>query len=329
MIGGTLMFMPRRASYDRFSVDELIRRRDGVVRSAELLQLGMSPSTITYRYRAGGPWQRLLPGVVLTVAGVPTDQQRRRAALIYCGGGSMLTGVSALGLYGARHVPPSPALHMLVPHRRHRASSGFVVVERTVRVPEHRSVHGLPCSPIARAAIDASRRITDPAAGRALLAELVQRRLCSLRQLAVELQEAQIRGTALPRLVLREVRGGVRSVAEADAKRLLTKHHIPAARWNCHLYDGNGNWLGCPDAVWLELGVVLEIDSLEWHLSPADYRRTQARHRRMTAAGLLVVHVTPATIWDPDSGFIEELRSTLAMAATRAAPRLSIRSSSA
>ncbi|MDQ3576006.1 MAG: hypothetical protein M3381_09920 [Actinomycetota bacterium] len=153
--------------------------------------------------------------------------------------------------------------------------------------------------------------------------------MCSPRDLAVELSNAQIRGTALPRRVLREVSGGVRSVAEGDAKRLLTAHQLPPALWNCDIYDEQGQWLGCPDAVWLELGVVLEIDSLEWHLSPADYRKTQARHRRMTAAGLLVVHVTPATIRDEGPVFLDELRRTLSTAATRAAPVLSIRTRAA
>lgn len=241
----------------------------------------------------------------------------------------MLTGLIALRQYGAGQLPADPVLHLLLPHGRHRTSSDFVLVERTVRLPEQRNVRGFACAPIARAAIDASRRLTNLSQGRALLAELVQRRMCTPRELAVELREAQIRGTALPRLVLREVRGGVRSVAEADAKRLLTAHNIPHALWNCDIYDEHGQWLGCPDAVWLELGVVLEIDSLEWHLSPADYRKALARHRRMTAAGLLVVHVTPGTIRDQPTEFLAELSRTLATAASRVAPRVSIRSRAA
>jgi len=321
--------VPRRAFYDRFAVDELIRYRDGVVRTAELRSLGMPAASITYRYRAGGPWQRLLPGIVLTQTGPPTETQRLHAALVYCGGGATLTGLSALRLHGSRQLPDHPALHVLVPHKRRRLSTGFVIVERTIRLPEHRNVRGFACAPIARAAIDAARRLTNTAQGRALLAEVVQRRMCSLRELVVELSDAQIRGTALPRKVLREVNGGIRSVAEGDAKRLLTAHHIPPALWNCDIYDEQGQWLGCPDAVWLEHGVVLEIDSLEWHLSPADYRRTQARHRRMTAAGLLVVHVTPSTVRDQGPEFLDELRRTLATASSRPAPALSIRARAA
>jgi len=92
--------------------------------------------------------------------------------------------------------------------------------------------------------------------------------------------------------------------------------------WNRDLYDEHGTWLARPDAAWLELGVVLEIDSLEWHLSPSAYQRTQQRHRRMTAAGLLVIHVTPGTARREPERFVADVRATLGAAAARSAPRL-------
>lgn len=39
-----------------------------------------------------------------------------------------------------------------------------------------------------------------------------------------------------------------------------------------------------------------EIDSLEWHLGPADYDQTLARHSLMTAHGLTVVHTRPGRL---------------------------------
>ena len=63
---------------------------------------GMTESTLQHRLRVGGPWQRLLPGVFLTVTGVPTSDQRDVAALLYAGPGSLLTGTAALRLWGVR-----------------------------------------------------------------------------------------------------------------------------------------------------------------------------------------------------------------------------------
>lgn len=312
--------MPRRRPYDRFAVDALIAQRDGVVRTSELLRLGMGGSTITYRCRADGPWQRLLPGIILVTSGSVTVSQQSRAALQYGGGGALLTGGSALRRYGVRQLLDDQRLHILIPHRRHRLSTGFVIVERTTRLPNHRNVDGVPCAPIARATVDASRRSRSVSDVRAAIAEVVQRNLCSIAELGREVRDAQIRGTALPRRVLREVSEGARSAAEAEVRDHVMRAGLPAAKWNHNVYGPEGQWLACPDAIWEEYGVVLEVDSLEWHLSPASYRQTQARHRRLTAAGLLVVHVTPGTVRSDPAAFIDELRTTLATAVRRLAP---------
>lgn len=110
---------------------------------------------------------------------------------------------------------------------------------------------------------------------------------------------------------------GVRSVAEAKVRTILRSAGLPEGLWNHDLYDANGQWLGRPDAIWLEVGVVLEIDSMAWHLSPQAYRKTQARQRRLTKAGLLVIPVAPNAVFADPAGFLAELRATLAAAAAR------------
>jgi len=263
-----------------------------------------------------------MPGVVLTYSGTPTREQRLRAALLYAGDGAMLTGVCALARMGAGNVPAAHDLHVLIDHDRRRVSTDAVIVERSRRLPRPHLVDGLPCAQVGRSCIDAARRMRDRRAVRALIAEVVQRGWTSVRQLAVEVRDAQIRGTALPRAVIREVSVGIRSVAEAEVRDTLRAAGIASPMWNQDVYDEHGNWLARPDAIWLDLGVVLEIDSLEWHLSPAAYRHTQERHRRMTAAGLLVIHVTPGTVRDDRERFLADVRATLCAGAQRSAPRL-------
>lgn len=314
--------MPRRASYDRFALDQLVALRSGVVTRRELSALGLSAGTVQSRTRVGGPWQRIMPGVVLTYTGTPTQRQRLQAALAYAGEGAMLTGVCALVGMGVRNVPETYDLHVLVPHPRRRLSTDGVIVERSRRLPRPCTTNGLPYAPIARACIDAARRMRDRRAVRALIAEVVQRGRTSVAALAREIRDSQIRGTALPRSVIREVSAGIRSVAEAEVRDTLRAAGIPGPVWNRDLYDIHGAWLARPDAIWLEVGVVLEIDSLEWHLSPAAYRHTQERHRRMTAAGLLVIHVTPGTVRQEPEAFLADVRATLTAGAARSAPRL-------
>lgn len=190
-----------------FAIDQLVALRDGVVARRELLALGMPSTTVQARTGPDGPWTRLMPGVILTYSGVPTVQQRLQAALVYAGEGAMLTGVCALVLVGVHNVPEAYDLHVLVPHERRRLSTDAVIVERSRRLPLPRLVAGLPCSPVGRACIDAARRMRGRGPVRAVIAEVVQRGLAPVRQLAIEIRDAQIRGTALPRSVIREVSG--------------------------------------------------------------------------------------------------------------------------
>lgn len=284
----------------------------------------MPSTTVQARTGPDGPWQRLMPGVVLTYSGTPTLRQRLDAALVYAGEGAMLTGVCALVRMGVRNVPEPYDLHVLVAHDRRRLSTDAVIVERSRRLPRPRLIEGLPCAPMARACIDAARRMRDRRAVRALIAEVVQRGWTSVRQLATEIRDAQIRGTALPRGVIREVSAGIRSVAEAEVRDALRRAGIPEPVWNRDLFDAHGKWLARPDAAWLDIGVVLEIDSLEWHLSPTAYHHTQERHRRMTAAGLLVIHVTPGTVRREPERFLADVQATLRAGEARSAPRLQL-----
>lgn len=41
----------------------------------------------------------------------------------------------------------------------------------------------------------------------------------------------------------------------------------------------DGSLVAVPDALWAAAGLVVEIDSRAWHLSPSSYRRTQRRLR--------------------------------------------------
>ncbi len=313
--------MPRRKAIDQQALDALLQANQCVVRVSALVRAGLPRSTAYYRARPrDGVWQIALPGVLVTHNGELSLEERLRAALRYGGGGAILTGVAALRRYGLLRLPPENIVDLLIPHKRGRATTSFVRAERTRRMPAHRTRGGLPCAPPARALVDAARRIRDLDTVRALTAEVVQRRLCTIAELARELRDAQIRGTAIPRRVLREVADGVRSVAEARARELIMKSGLPQPVWNRDVFTEDGTWLAKPDAIWPELGLVLEIDSLEWHLSPAAYRVTQARQRRMAKYGLTVLPIAPSAVRDHPADFLEELRVAISSARKRVPP---------
>lgn len=132
-----------------------------IVHISRLEALGLARSTVAQRCRAGGPWQRLLPGIVMLSNGPPTRADRRRAALLYAGAGSVLTGADALELHGMERMPrPSGPVHVLIPADRRRAGSGRVLAERTGRLPVP-APGRWPLAPVVRATLDFTRRCTD------------------------------------------------------------------------------------------------------------------------------------------------------------------------
>jgi hypothetical protein len=282
----------------------------GVVSRTQALECGITPNGLQHRLRRGGPWQRLLPGVYLTATGVPTWEQRQVAALLHAGPDSLITGAAALLNYQLQRSVPW-VVDVLVAMERQRGSCGFVRVHRTRRMPESAVCDGpVRFAPPARAVADTARALADRVAARAVIASAVQRGHCTVAQLAAELQDGPIRGSAHLRAVLAEVIAGIRSVPEGDLRRLIIRAGLPEPLYNARLYIGD-TFLAQPDAWWPQYGVAVEVDSREWHLSPADWERTMARHQRMSAAGIIVVHVSPRQLRDESARLEADLGATL------------------
>lgn len=308
-----------------------------VVRARALHRCGVARSTVTHRCRSGGPWQLLLPGTVLLHNGPPTRADRRRAALLYCDDPArdpdraagrarraVLTGLDALELHGLRRIPsPSGPVHVLVPAAVRRSGCGRLLIERTERLPDP-GAGRWPLAPVPRAALDFARRSRDRGVVRAVLAEAVQRGLCGVDDLVAELAAGSDRGSALPRAVLAEVGDGVRSSAEAEARELVLGSDLPVPLWNPRLYDSAGRFLATPDAWFDDVGLAWEIDSLEWHLGPAEYAATLERRARLTAAGVHVVHHVPSAVQQRPAEVLAVLRANHARAAARPRPALRV-----
>lgn len=293
---------------------------DGVITVAALVALGIDSSTAYRRCQPGGPWRWLLPGVVLTEPRSPSGRQRARAALVYAGSDAQLTGACAVSLHGLRRGGDDDRVHVLLPHAQRCRSVGWVVVERTTRLPDPVTVRGLPLAPVVRAVLDRARRLRDVEAVQALVAEAVQRRFCTPAELVDELDAGSKRGTALVRRELEDIRRGARSVPEVHAMRLVRSSGLPEPHWNVPLLDECGQLIGIPDAWWSEVGLAWEIDSLAYHLDPASYDRTLRRDARYAAAGVSFLPTRPSRIFSERAAVIAELAAAYSAAARRPPP---------
>lgn len=293
---------------------------DGVIKVATLEKLGIDRTTVYRRCRPTGPWRWLLPGVILLTTGASTDLQRMRAAALFGGREALLTGHVAARLHGLQEVRASRQVQLLVPHDQQRRCTGFVVVERTTRLPSRILRDDLPCVPVLRAVVDTARRLRDFRAIQALLAEAVQRGRCTPRQLREELDAGSQRGTALVRTALPDISSGARSVAEAEALRLWRRAGLPEAQWNVQLVTSTGDVIATPDAWLPEVGLAWEIDSYDYHFERIDYARTLERNARYSAHGIAFLQTIPSRLSREADKVIEELWDTHAAAARRPVP---------
>ena len=302
---------------------DLLAQQFSVVSRGQLLDLGIKDNAMQWRLRAAGPWQVLLPGVYLCLTGAPTLLQKETAALLYAGPGSVITGPVALMHHGMRSPVPLEVADVLVPVGRQRRSTGFVRLHRTNHLPS-RFVTRDPLRFVlaARAVADTTRLLTDVRDVRAVVAEAVQQGRCTVSDLASELRDGPMRGSAVFRSVLAEVADGIRSTAEGDLRALIRAAKLPEPLWNASLYLGE-DFLAKPDAWWPEAGVAAEVDSYEWHLSPADWDRTRKRHDLMGAAGVIVLHFSPRQVRREPAEVVRMLRH--ALNSTRSRPPLPIR----
>jgi very-short-patch-repair endonuclease len=287
--------VPTNASFDRDALARLVRRQRGVISREQALACGMSAHLVQYRIREGGPWQALLTGVYLTVTGAANHDQRDIAALLHAGPRSVVTASAALRRHGLTPVRDD-VVDVLVPIGTRPRDAGFVRVHRTARMPGLYCVDGLiRYALVPRAVADAVRGLPALAEVRAVVAEAVQRGMCPIPRLDEELAAGPVRGSALLRQAVDEVTAGIRSPAEARLRDLIAWARLPMPMFNPRLLVGQA-FLAAPDCWWPHAGVAVEVDSRTWHLSPGGWERTLARHARMGAHGINVLHFTPRQI---------------------------------
>ncbi|MFJ8913916.1 hypothetical protein [Amycolatopsis sp. NPDC102389] len=291
---------------------------DGVAARAKLVALGYSHSSISRLCREGGPWRRPIPGVILLTDGTPTKRQLMKVALTHAGPEAMLTGVQAARLYGVRRLPPERRAHTLIPHRSKVATWGFAVVERTIHLPEPVEIDGLPVAPLARALIDAARRMDELKSVRAMIHDAVNRGLCTPEELRDELAQASTIGSALPRIVVNALQDGVDSAVEQWLESVLERSSLPKPARRAELRTSDGTLVGVADAWWPQVGVALQVRYDEVSLEPDKLPETPA----LVAPGLIVVQVSPAQLRDEPLVVIQDLRTAHQHARQRPPPDL-------
>lgn len=275
-----------------------------VATASELLGLGLPSGELAVRCRPQGPWQQLLPGILLLARTPPTRAQLVRAALRYGGPKTLLTGVDALQLHGLRALPATGPVQVLVD--RPVEPTARVLITRIRHLPDPVLRRGFLTAPLARAAVDAARALRLRDDIRAVLTEAVRYGGVPV----AELRPSLCRGPEPVREVLAELADGVRSVPQAWARAVLDDLPLPDPGWGVPLYTAEGRSLGTADAWWDHL-------ALAWQFS-----NPGPRAEPLAAAGAVVLHTAPVRLRQSPAAVAQDLLRAADQAAHRPRPAI-------
>ena len=244
-------FMGNSVSVVPAGLAELLRRRDGVVSTPEVLT-HLSPAVLRWRL-ASGRWQQPCRGVVIAHSGPLSPGQQLWAALLWGGQGALLAGLTAAHLDGLRGFTER-RIHVLLPAARQVRGKPIalpLVVHRS-RWLDDSDVHPVrqpPRTRLARSLVDAAAWATTDDRARAVLAAGVQQRLVRpVDLMAVTARTGQLRRRQLIRTTATDVMGGAQALSELDLTALLRRYGIPSrtgkpAAWTSTA--GGAGWTPC------------------------------------------------------------------------------------
>ncbi|MBI4943087.1 MAG: hypothetical protein HY830_20265 [Actinobacteria bacterium] len=278
------------------TVQELLQRQHGLATRAQLRRYGLSESTLAWRLRT--QWSLVLPRVVFAGRGPLSERQRLVAALLFADGDAVVTSFAAAAWHGVTAVAPGGPIHLLVPPSRGLASTGFVVVRRTVRPDERPFRRGaLTLASRARAVADAARDAGTPNLARALVIEAAQRGIVRPADLRHELEAGPRQGSRLLRNAVQDAEAGAWSVPEADLGRLCRRSRLLPEMWlNPDLVADDGTCLPRPDGWFDDVALAVQVHSREHHDGPDSWDDTVMADGLLGEYGVAVVPVTPRRI---------------------------------
>jgi very-short-patch-repair endonuclease len=181
--------------------------------------------------------------------------------------------------------PPEGGLvEVTVPHSHHLRSVGFVVVHQSRRPVAGAVVDGLPVAVPARAAVDTAVTSTRRGDVDHVVADVLQRGLTTVVQLEAEAAGLGRRLTPWLQAAVADARRGMRSVGEADLRRVLELARVREPEWGAAVETAHGTYY--VDAYWRDVRIAVEADGAAFHLSAADWGADLVRQNAIQAAGV-------------------------------------------
>lgn len=281
----------------------------GRVSRRQLRELGASEGRIN-RWIRDGYLRQVLPHVYAVGHVAESVEADLMAAILYAGPGAMLSHATALWWHGLiEHQPIS--IQVSTPRKCAGQPGVEVYARRTVEPIHHRR---LPTTTVPQALLDFAA--TAPVSGvvRAL-AEADYHRLLNPAELHAICGPGRVGSATLNRACRRHTPELARTKSELEKafRSLCRRGGIPA-------YEVNYRLCGITvDAFWPHLGVVVELDGVQGHATPAQVDRDRRRDLKLRAAGYIVVRYSYDQVMREPEIVLADLRAVLVGAAAHQA----------
>lgn len=309
----------------------LLTHQYGLLSRSQVRAAGLSPEQLR---RAARRWCTVLPGVWLVTdrpgASVPSRVQREMAGLLYAGSGSMLFGLTAARRLGVQSADPGDIVHVVVPATRRGRDLGWLSITRSA-IPDAGVSRGPLCiSRPARAVLDAAVRSRSAQTAAAIGIEAMQRRLVTVDELVAAMAQRNRRDSALARHALSAASTGAWSRPEAALLHAVARSRVLPPAWPNPRLSQAGRALLSPDIWFDDVALAVMVHSRRYHSGdpldrggrgrPDDWDTTVERDGELTAAGVVVVGVTPARIYRDIASVLARVEQTYLTASKRPRP---------
>ncbi len=283
-------------------VADVAARQHGVITRAQLLGLGISPSTIDRRLRDGA-LLREHPGVYRVGHRAPSVEATYLAVVLACGEGALLSGRAAAHLLGLlRSAPPVPE----VTTRTERLIEG--IRTRRCRKPDPRDAmvfRGIPVTTVARTVADLAADLSLAALGRAWHEADVRYRTTPDDVEAVLARRPTAKGARKLRRILSGDERVTLSTLEQRFLKLLREHRLPLPETN---RPAGSKRVDCR---WPKHRLTVELDSYRYHRTRYAWEQDRRREREAHARGDQIRRYTWTDVVESPAAMLRELQSVL------------------
>ena len=277
---------------------ELAARQHGVVSVAQLIRLGLRPSSIKHRVRIGR-LHRVYRGVYAVGYKRLTLDGRYMAAVLACGERAVLSHRSAGDLWGLR--TGGSRTEVTVPRGRHGPQG--IQVHETRRIPPATTRDNIPLTTLGRTLVDLADVVSRPRLERAFDdAE----RLQILDVNAIHPIPGRMGTKAITALITeRRIIPETKSELERRFAEFIREAGLPWPVFNTLVEEIE------VDVLWRDQRLVVELDSWEYHRTRKAFEDDRAKEPILRLAEYNIIRVTSRRLTDDRPALLAQIRTFL------------------